>query len=482
MRSILAVALLLTSTLALADTIPTFMPNTCPTTFPVKNKVVCGTVMVPEVYNNSNSKLLPIDIAIIQSGKKDRKPLFYLEGGPGGNGLIPFEKQIFKVAKHRDLVLIAQRGTGFDSKINYSCDGFDVFGIQSAENMKKCRDSILQQGVNFQAMNPINSAEDINEVAKALHYPKVDLYGVSYGTYLALEVMKKHPEILNSVVLDSVIAPQVFPLMQAGPDGFITIQNMLNDCAIDTTCHEHYPNLPTEFFQLLDKIDKNPIHLTFPYAGQTQEVDVTISNLLDSISGNYEGIIYLPKAIHDLATNTATHYEFKEFGDAITQVFKPTILAPGQFKIATFWLTACQSLFSGENLSKIEFANQFLTSLPLQNFYNAYGKGELEICNIWFPANDELSPSKEAISSDVPTLILSGQYDGALDSTPATWAKSTAASLSHSYFYSFPRTGHGSLSAGKCPMRVMNEFLKDHTHHPDATCIKDMNKKREFVF
>ena len=76
-----------------------------------------------------------------------------------------------------------------------------------------------------------------------------------------------------------------------------------------------------------------------------------------------------------------------------------------------------------------------------------------------------------AVSSDIPTLILVGQYDVA---TPPRWATLTARTLSQSYLFEFPGAGHSLLSSVECAIDMTADFLNDPDVEPDDGCIDDI--------
>ena len=52
-------------------------------------------------------------------------------------------------------------------------------------------------------------ADDVADLATPAKTPKINLYGISYGTRWALEVMRRHPDIVRSAILDGVYPPQI---------------------------------------------------------------------------------------------------------------------------------------------------------------------------------------------------------------------------------------------------------------------------------
>ena len=69
--------------------------------------------------------------------------------------------------------------------------------------------------------------------------------------------------------------------------------------------------------------------------------------------------------------------------------------------------------------------------------------------------------------SDIPTLLLSGQFDPA---TPPRWAAVAAETLSNSYSFVLPMTGHGVGMGTPCGQTLMSKFLESPTTNPVSPC------------
>ena len=80
---------------------------------------------------------------------------------------------------------------------------------------------------------------------------------------------------------------------------------------------------------------------------------------------------------------------------------------------------------------------------------------------------------KLAVTSSLPTLILSGEYDPI---TPFSNAQMAQHTLSNSFLYLFPATGHGVFYTASCPDTIMVDFLNQPTVKPDASCIALMSE------
>jgi hypothetical protein len=77
----------------------------------------------------------------------------------------------------------------------------------------------------------------------------------------------------------------------------------------------------------------------------------------------------------------------------------------------------------------------------------------------------------EAVSGDVPTLLLSGEFD---PTVPPQMAEVAAEQLTHAYLYTFPGVGHSVIGSSECATAMMLAFLDDPAQAPDAVCLEEM--------
>ena len=85
-------------------------------------------------------------------------------------------------------------------------------------------------------------ADDVADLAAAFSLSrKINLYGVSYGTRWALEVMRRHPELVRAAVLDGVYPPQVNGEQNEPEIVRRAFEQLYADCAADPVCRERHP-------------------------------------------------------------------------------------------------------------------------------------------------------------------------------------------------------------------------------------------------
>jgi hypothetical protein len=93
------------------------------------------------------------------------------------------------------------------------------------------------------------------------------------------------------------------------------------------------------------------------------------------------------------------------------------------------------------------------------------------MCRIW-KVHEASANENQPVQSDIPTLVLAGQYDPI---TPPAWGQQAAESLSNSFFYEFPGFGHGVSIDDACPESITQAFLHNPAAAPDATCLAEMS-------
>jgi hypothetical protein len=74
----------------------------------------------------------------------------------------------------------------------------------------------------------------------------------------------------------------------------------------------------------------------------------------------------------------------------------------------------------------------------------------------------------QPITSDIPTLLLSGYFDPI---TPPSYAEEAAKTLPNSYQFVFPAGGHGQALEGSCANELIQNFLDNPKQKPDSTCV-----------
>lgn len=452
----------------------------------VEGKVLrCGTLRVPEDRNNPSGRKIQLAIAIFSPPASNHvTPLLYLEGGPGGSALDNLgshitAKNIARVTMNRDLILFDQRGTGYsrpelscyeldDATEQYQKQNLSVQAEQAAKvnAMQKCRNRLAAFGFNFNAYTTIDNAKDVDAVIHALNYKQVDLYGVSYGTRLALTVMRLFPGDLRSVVLDSTVPMQFNLFDQSAALTQHAFDTLFQGCAASKKCNQSYPHLDRVFYQLVTQLNEQPVTIQDAQYGSISMNGDKLADWLYKALYITEIIPKLPETIFQMSQNDET---------LITQLYIP-VLNGGEglgneeeFSDGMYFSVECGEDMAFTSLQKLEqeanMVEPAIKSTVLERSIE-----EFEICQRW---NVQAVPTvqKQAVVSALPTLVLSGEYDPI---TPLSNAKLAMQTLKHGMLFSFPATGHGVFLTDSCPDGIISAFLQDPMTKPDGACIGEM--------
>lgn len=243
----------------------------CPEDFPTELEATCGYLSVPERHDGSSNQTIELYFAQIKSASNDPLPYasIYLAGGPGGNG-VEWADWYQVLLSQSDLLLLDQRGTGL-SNPSLNCPELEGGEADQLEATQACHDRLVGEGIDLAAYNTIENAADVNDLRAALGYEKVIPYGISYGTRVALEMLRSQPDAVYLAVVDAVYPPNILGYEVQGPNTVIQFKVLFDGCAADAACSAAFPDLEKVFYALIETLNANPAEyqITDPTSGET---------------------------------------------------------------------------------------------------------------------------------------------------------------------------------------------------------------------
>jgi len=324
----------------------------------------CGTLDVPENWSLPEGRRIQIGYLILKSTATHPQPdpVVFLAGGPGSSPLTlaaiwaPF---FAGLRQERDVIFFDQRGTRLSSPLR--CEAYtkimalnlppaeqqtsgagtpvppvypsefitaDQYLQQAEATYGPIADACVQQitatGVDLRQYTTVASANDVVALVKTLGYDDYNLYGISYGTRLALEVMRSHPESgLRSVVLDSTVPPEVksYERLSAGPHEAVI--QLFADCERDPTCDAAYPDLEARFITLLSQLRSQPVIAE----DGTTITDRDVVKVMQSLTARVEIAPYLPLMISELERGEDQTYRGIVSGSLAAPTYVPAVVA-----------------------------------------------------------------------------------------------------------------------------------------------------------
>jgi pimeloyl-ACP methyl ester carboxylesterase len=452
---------------------PIFETSVCNFIVPDQSNVTCGYVAIPEDRYGDVNDTIKIAVAIFHSPSPTPKsdPILYLQGGPGDRAIEwavnAYSHLIVPLIVERDFIVFDPRGVGL-TKPSLDCEeirqtyisdlqgrfppGQEVSYYEGA--LLTCKNRFANEGVDLSTYTSMQMAVDARDVVTALGYQQANLYGISYGTRVAQFVMRNHPEVVRSAILDSVVPVEVQLYNQQENNGEKNLRSLFEDCHNDPACSITYPNLESIYTSTIEQLNAQPVKLNAPInQNRTLELTVDGSDFQNAVIGmlrNEQTLAAIPQLIY------RTHN-----GDNSALTFSAAfrVYAFDTISLVTYISVNCHDQIFAMSMEKFD-------------------KTLYELCRIWDVA-PLLSGENDPVVSDIPTLIFAGEYDLV---TPPSYAHQLAGHLAHSYLAEVPNQGHAPSASetSDCPTKLISSFLQDPSISPNLDCLKE-NQTIKFV-
>ena len=438
----------------------------------------CGTWSVAEDPTKPGGKRIALKVAVIRARAKDRDrapdPVFFLAGGPGQSaidGYLAAPQAFDRILRKRDLVLVDQRGTGGSNRMQCpdDLDAEDMADYDRARMVALTRECLAQLPGDPALYTTSLAIDDLDAVRVALGYDRIDLYGGSYGTRVALSYLKYHEASTRAVIIDAVV-PQDLAL---GPDIAAQSQRALDEtfarCAADAACHAAFPTLVDDFASLKARLKAGPVEVAMrdPVDGKPLVTKLTYGEM----TGAVRILLYGPEsaAMLPLMLNQAAHGDLAPIAAQVMLTLRQTtdMLALGMHNSVVCAEDA--PYFQDDAAAAAREAASYLGPLAAGVIR--------DMCSVW-PKGPVKPGFKEPVTSAVPVLLLSGEHDPI---TPPAYAERAARTLANSRHIVAPGQGHTVLSRG-CLPRVAAEFLDAlDPKGLNAACVKELGDSPLFV-
>ncbi|NDJ61972.1 MAG: alpha/beta hydrolase [Chloroflexi bacterium] len=440
--------------------------------------VVCGRLLTAEDHSGADSPTIQIAFAVLISPTPTAEPLIFLEGGPGISALAGVERWWQSPLRaSRDIILFDQRGAGF-SEPNLNCIELEAAPLTDAlAAVQACYDRLLADGIALTAYNSAQSAADLldlrGELAKARDYTAYHLLGISYGTRLALTVLRDSPTGIRSAVLDSTLPPQIDLYNEIGRVGLNALNTLIESCEADATCNAAYPNLGAVLINTVERLNIEPAIFVADGA-QNPPIEFVMTG--DDFVGVVIGALYqthqiplLPRLIYAV---------WREDYSGVAPTLRGELFAAPTDGAEFGDRTESEGLMlSVQCHEEIPFNDLTAARLDATSFPAALRQNLLSVAETWFadctiwqvgaPDPSEDQP----VRSDSPVLILAGQYDPV---TPPEWGRLAAETLPNSTFLTFRGVGHSVIDSGPCPVQIVTAFLAAPDDPVDAACAAEL--------
>ena len=194
-----------------------------------------------------------------------------LQGGPGQSAVSLAEfygGESWRAARRtRTILLVDQRGTGESNPLSCDYGGREgapqtwLYEMFADDAVRACRRELAARA-DLSEYNTENAVRDLEEVRARLGYERINLYGTSYGTRVALRYLELHPARVRSLVLKGVVEPEGVIPASFARDTERSIGLVIAACAADAACARAYPTLRRDYRAMRARLARGPVSAT----------------------------------------------------------------------------------------------------------------------------------------------------------------------------------------------------------------------------
>jgi len=404
---------------------------------------ICGTLTVFENRAAGAGRTIDIHFIVIEAKHRTHRAIAFNPGGPGASAtaiaadFADATTGAFATLHERyDLLLVDNRGTGESApqQCNFAAAGHPELYFRQLwpdTIVRSCHDRLAAQA-NLSLYSTSAASDDLDDVRAALGYPKLVLFGGSYGTRFYLDYARRHPGSVESIVLEGVAPPHFYIIPLPMARGAQTaIDHLETACRNDPTCSAHFPHFAEHFAAVVQRFDSGPVTLAVrnSVTHRSQSVQLTKEVFVETIRHAMyfpPGAAYIPVVIE-----RAYRGDYTPLGEMVGQMslFFSNIQADG----LNLSVTCVEDIpFITEADAVRDGAGTFEG--------DARVRAQQRACKLW---NVDPVPAAfvDPVRSDAPILMISGSDDPA---TPPEYAREALAYLPHGQVMLVPGASHDS--------------------------------------
>lgn len=421
----------------------------------------CGTLAVYEDRAAQSGRTIAIHFVDIAAKHPSHRAIVFNPGGPGASatalaaGFADVTSGALATLRDSyDILLVDNRGTGKSApqQCDFSpADRPELYfrQIWPDELARSCRDR-LARTANLSLYTTSVAADDLDDLRAALGYPKLVLFGGSYGTRFYLDYARRHPERVESLVLSGVAPPHFYVLPLPMARGAQTaLDNLAKACRQDRVCATHFPAFAEHFAAVARRFDAGPVSIVIqnPVTHRPQTVQLAKEVFAETIRHELyfpAGAAYIPVTIE-----RAYNGNFAPLADMVRQMDR----------------LFGNLLDNGLNLS-VSCAEDlpFVTEADLATYSAGTFEGDARVraqqraCKLW---NVEPAPAayQDPVRSDAPVLMISGSDDPA---SPPEYGREALTGLPNGRQMLVPGASHDS-DLPSCVDATVVAFVRAHS-------------------
>jgi pimeloyl-ACP methyl ester carboxylesterase len=447
------------------------------------NRIKCYQVPVERNFSKPRGQHYLLAVAVAPAlNKVTSDPLLYLHGGPGietlGNLPRYLKTKTFTLLRQdRSMIFFDYRGTGTSTPALCNWLSDSVREITNAKlplteripqmqrRYIKCKEELAAQNILLSDFSSLQSASDAEVIRKQLHINKWNIYSVSHGTTVALHMMRQFPDYIRSVILDSPFPPNApwLDFIRPFDLSFKALEKAINEDSLNT---QLFPSIRNDFIEITRRLRTSP--LSIPFAGKRDSNQGYLFDDGDFIWSVWTAMLYsksiplIPMALKEMAAGN----------DSLILLWAKTYNDPnafGQFALAQ---SKAILLYETKPRSEADRDNSLIINFP--DFASMIIPGmDSSLAKVF---RDDLPPHDyfNSVSSSIPTLVFSGEFDPVCS---PFFGHLAAKTLLHSVMVVVPAASHAAMYTDDCTRNIAKAFYQNPLRKPDIGCTA----KRETI-
>ena len=427
----------------------------------------CATLAVPEDRAAPEGRQIALAIAWVPTeGEAAPDPVFMLAGGPGQGARAAFPAVALgfrDVLRSRDVILVDQRGTGDSNPLACrDAEGNNAFSEPdddspeaAARFAKRCLDA-LSTSADVRHYTTTDAVADLDAVRQAIGAERINLYGGSYGTRVAQQYAKTHPQHTRTVLIDSVVPTTLVLGSEHAKNLDAALDAQFARCHADAACAKTLPDATSALAQVRDALSQ-------PGRAAVTYRDPTTGERRDEVPT--PGHLGLLLRMYSYSPITATLLPVV-LRQALDGDYAP-LLAQARFVSGDLG----EQIMHGMQLSVScsEDADELVAdpadaATVMGEGFVAFTKAQ---CAVW-PRGQRPADFRSPLAGSLPVLAISGEFDPV---TPPRYGDAAIAQLPNARHLVLKGQGHTPLNEG-CMPKLFAQFIETADAKAlDATCL-----------
>ncbi|HEY4554901.1 MAG TPA: alpha/beta hydrolase, partial [Lysobacter sp.] len=431
----------------------------------------CARHAVPEDPTRPDGRRIELNIAWLPAtneGAAAPDPVFYLAGGPGQAATevwAQIDPAFADVRKHRDVILVDQRGTGGSNPLmckdargrSRTVEDDGMGRVEAVEFVRRC---LAQLDADPRLYTTTEAIQDLDAVRAALGAERINLVGGSYGTRVAQQYAKRYPAHTRTLVLDGVVPNELVLGSEHARNLDESLALQFARCQQQPACRERFgDDLRGQLRTLMTRLAAQPVEIDYrdPTTGAPQHGRVTAG----TVAGLTRMFAYAPHAaaLLPLVLNEASQGRYEPLmalAHMIENQVSDQIMHGMQL-----------SVMCAEDADALR-ENPDDADTVLGNALPALA---VEQCKLW-PTGRRPADFRAPLKSDVPALLLSGEFDPV---TPPRYGEQVLKGLPQGRHLVLKGQGHITVGIG-CMPKLLGQFIESaNAKSLDTHCLDSVD-------